>query len=91
MPSDVGRSAQGAYKYLSDRVWKWVQGWLELLLSAGGKEVLIKSVAQTILIFSMSCFRLPSGLCEHINSLIRNSGGGAAEERGEHVGLHGKT
>jgi hypothetical protein len=32
-----------------------------------GKEVLIKSVAQ-----AMSCFKLPRGLCEHINSLIRN-------------------
>jgi hypothetical protein len=39
MPSDVGRSTWGAFKYLSDRVWKSVQGWLELLLLAGGKEI----------------------------------------------------
>jgi hypothetical protein len=72
MPSDVGRSTNGAFKYLSDRVWKRVQGWLELLLSAGGKEILIKSVAQAIPTFSMSCFRLPRGLCQHLNGLIRN-------------------
>ena len=34
MPSDVGTSTNGAFKYLKNRVWKRVQGWLEMLLSA---------------------------------------------------------
>jgi hypothetical protein len=72
MPSDIGSSINGAFKYLRDRVWKRVQGWLEMLLSAAGKEVLIKSVAQAIPTFSMACFRLPRRLCHHINSLLRN-------------------
>jgi hypothetical protein len=72
MPSDVGASDNGAFKYLKDRVWKRVQGWLEMLLSAAGKEVLIKAVAQAIPTFSMACFRLPRGLCQHINGLLRN-------------------
>jgi hypothetical protein len=72
MPSDVGNSINGAFKYLRDRVWKKVQGWLEKLLSVAGKEVLIKAVAQAIPTFSMSCFRLPRGLCQHINALLRN-------------------
>ena len=71
MPSDVGASVNGAFKYLKDRVWKRVQGWMEQSLSAGGKEVLIKAVAQAIPTYSMSCFRLPRGLCEHINSVLR--------------------
>jgi hypothetical protein len=45
MPSDVGRSINGAFKYLKDRIWKWIQGWIEQCLSAGGKDVLIKLVA----------------------------------------------
>jgi hypothetical protein len=72
MPSNVGTSVNGAFKYLKNRVWKRVQGWLELLLSAAGKEVLIKAVAQAIPTFSMACFRLPRGLCHHINSLHQN-------------------
>ena len=36
----------------------------------GGKKVLIKSVAQAIPVYSMSCFKLPRGLCEHINCMI---------------------
>jgi hypothetical protein len=44
---------------------------MEKILSAAGKEVLIKSVAQAIPVFSMSCFKLPRGLCEHLTSMIK--------------------
>jgi len=79
MPSDVGVSANGAFKYLKDRVWKRVQGWMEQSLSAGGKEVLIKAVAQAIPTYSMSCFKLPKGLCEHINGIVRSFWWGSKE------------
>ena len=78
MPSDVGVSTNGAFKYLKDRVWKRVQGWLEQTLSSGGKEVL-KSVAQAVPTFSMSCFRLPRGLCQHIDRLLRSFWWGSKE------------
>jgi hypothetical protein len=48
IPSDVGSAANGAFKYMKDRIWNKVQGWMERCLSSGGKEVLIKSVAQAI-------------------------------------------
>ena len=54
---------------------------MEKLLSAGGKEILIKSGAQSIPVYSMSCFRLPRGLCEHINTLIRKFWWGSKEGR----------
>ena len=63
MPTYGGSSVMGAFSYLKDRVWKKVQGWMEQSLSAGGKEVLIKAVAQAIPTYSMACFRLPRGLC----------------------------
>ena len=71
MPSDVGSSINGAFKYLKDRVWDRVQGWMDQCLSASGKEVLIKSIAQAIPTFSMSCLKLPRGLCQHIDGLLR--------------------
>jgi hypothetical protein len=79
MPSDIGRSINGAFKYLMDRIWKRIQGWLEQLLAAGGKEVLIKSVAQAIPTFFMSCFKLPWGLCQAINAMLRSFWWGTKE------------
>jgi hypothetical protein len=79
MPSDVGRSRNGSFKFLKDRLWKRILGWMEQLLSAGGKEILIKSIAQAVPTYSMSCFRLPRGLSLHLNSLIRNFWWGSKE------------
>jgi hypothetical protein len=79
MPSDVGRSRSGAFKYIKESIWKRIQGWLERLLSAGGKDVLIKSIAQAVPIFSMACFKLPRGLCLHINKMIRKFWWGSRE------------
>ena len=59
MPIDVGHSKNGTFKYLWDRVWEKIKGWMEKLLSAAVKEVLNKSVAQAIPVYSMACFRLP--------------------------------
>jgi hypothetical protein len=71
LPTDVGRTTNGAFKYLKDRVWNKVQGWIEQTLLARGKEVLIKAVAQAIPTYTIGCFRLLRGLCEHLNSLLR--------------------
>ncbi|XP_071680036.1 uncharacterized protein [Lolium perenne] len=32
MPTDVGRSRSSAFKYIKDRIWSKIQGWLEKLL-----------------------------------------------------------
>jgi hypothetical protein len=79
MPTHVGSSINDSFKYLKDRVWKRVQGWMEQTLSAGGKEVLIKVVAQVVPTYSMSCFKLPRGLCKHIDGVLRSFWWGSNE------------
>jgi hypothetical protein len=71
MPTDVGSSRYGTFKFFKDRIWSKVKGWLEKNLSLEGKEVLIKAVAQAIPVYSMGCLCLSRGLCDHINLLIR--------------------
>lgn len=48
-----------------------LKGWKEKLLSQVGKEILIKAVVQAIPTFTMSCFKLPKGLINEIEGLIR--------------------
>ena len=51
-------------------------GWKEKLLSNVRKEFLIKSVAQAISTYSMSCFKIPGSICDDLASMIRSFGGG---------------
>ena len=41
--------------------------------------MLIKAVAQAIPTYSMSCFKLPRGLCEHLNGIMRGFWWGSKE------------
>lgn len=76
MLTNVGQAKMGTFKYLSDRVWDKVKGWMGKVLSTGGKDVFIKAVAQAIPIYSMACFKPPRGLCENLNSTIQKYFGG---------------
>ncbi|XP_075636868.1 uncharacterized protein LOC142609128 [Castanea sativa] len=67
----VGRNKKESLNYISERVWNKLQGWKERLLSQAGKEVLLKAVVQAIPTFAMSCFKLPEGLIQDIERLIR--------------------
>lgn len=44
--------------------------WKKKLLSQGGREILIKSVALSIPTYVMSCFKFPGKLCSKIESLM---------------------
>lgn len=72
MPSQNGRNKNVVFRRLKERVWKALQCWKENLFSAGGKEVLINSVAQAIPTYTMSCFRLRNSICEEINKVCAN-------------------
>ena len=71
MPSLVGRNKKTSFNYIKERIWRKTQGWKEKLLSQAGREILIMAVIQVIPTYTMSCFKLPMGLCAEIESLIR--------------------
>ena len=48
-----------------------MSSWKKKLLSATGKEVLIKAVAQAIPTYTMSCFKLPDNLYEDLTRMVR--------------------
>lgn len=55
MPSDVGASVNGAFKYLKYRVWKKVQGWMEQALYRRYVQELIVGVYIDDLIITGPC------------------------------------
>ena len=61
---------EGRFQNLTDRVRNRCNAWDERCLSAGGKDVLIKAVAQAIPVY-MSGFKLPASIHESLEGSIQ--------------------
>ena len=59
MPEKICGSKRQVFAYVQDRLNSKVNSWEAKLLSKGGKEVQIKSVAQAVPTYTMSCYLLP--------------------------------
>lgn len=70
LPLVLGRSKKSIFSYIKERVTKKIKSWKSKFLSAAGKEVLLKSVVQALPVYTMSCFRLPKGLCHELSKTI---------------------
>ncbi|KAL5549576.1 hypothetical protein UlMin_004807, partial [Ulmus minor] len=69
LPCFSSRNKQGLFSSIRDRVWNKLSGWKSKLLSAGGKEILTKSVIQAIPTYAMNLFKLPSSLIRELHRL----------------------
>jgi hypothetical protein len=74
-----GRSKKVIFSLVVDRVCKKLKGWKEKFMSQGGKEVLIKVVAQAIPNYIMSYYKLLEGACHEIESLLAKFWSGSKE------------
>ncbi|XP_010490174.1 PREDICTED: uncharacterized protein LOC104767908 [Camelina sativa] len=59
LPKSLGESKTQVFSFVRDKLLNRTNGWTAKLLSKGGKEVKIKSVATAVSTFVMSCFRIP--------------------------------
>ena len=50
-------------------------------MSQAGKEILIKAIAQTIPIYTMSVFKLPNTLCDEITNMVQKFQWGQRNEK----------
>ena len=71
LPSIIGKSKVEIFTEIKERVEKKLSGWKEKMLSIGGREVLIKAVAQAIPTYTMSCFQIPKSLCDEMEAMMR--------------------
>ncbi|CAN1833195.1 Putative ribonuclease H protein At1g65750 [Linum perenne] len=71
VPSEWGRSKKEVFEFLLIRMRNLGESWKSLMLSPGGKEVLLKAVYQSIPTYIMSCFLLPKTITNKMDSLLR--------------------
>ena len=80
LPSLVGMSKRNTFAQLKQRVSNKLARWKKKLLSSAGKEILIKTVAQAIPSYTMSCFKLPNTLCDELTGMVRQFWWGQVRE-----------
>ena len=91
LPSFVGRNKKASFDNIKQQVWKKLQGREGKLFSQAGREILIKAVAQALPTYTMSCFKLPIGLCQTWRPLYTNSFGDRGKRIEKYIGLNGKN
>ncbi|GAU39678.1 hypothetical protein TSUD_320910 [Trifolium subterraneum] len=84
LPSIVGRSKKETFAYIKYRIWKRINSWRSRPLSKAGKEVMIKSVLQSMLTYVMNIYLLPDSLINDIERMINDFwwGGGDNNNKG---------
>jgi hypothetical protein len=68
----VGQSKTCAFNFISESMWRRVRGWNDKPIPRVGKETMLKSIAQTIPTYIMSCFQLPNNICDCTRAIICN-------------------
>lgn len=63
-------SKKQVFAFIQERLHDRINSWSAKLLSKGGKEVLIKSVAQALPTYVMSCLLLPQEIIRKLTSAI---------------------
>ncbi|XP_062007117.1 uncharacterized protein LOC133724409 [Rosa rugosa] len=66
LPIHVGHNKKAIFAYLKERLSKKLISWRSKILSSGGKELLIKAVAQTLPNYVMTRDALPKSMCNEL-------------------------
>ncbi|CAL2245791.1 unnamed protein product [Prunus armeniaca] len=81
LPTMTRRNKTKLFIHVREMLWKKLNAWNGKLLSAAGKEVLIKVVGQTLPTYTMGIFQLPTQLRPDILAMIAHYWWGKAGRR----------
>lgn len=70
MPEKIHGSKTHVFSFFQERMNGRINNWFRRLLSRGGKEVQIKSVAQATPSYVMSCYLVPQGVCKKLSATV---------------------
>lgn len=72
LPTAVGRSTTEAFEYMPTRIRGLIGTWSAKEASCAGLEVLVKSVAQAVPTYFMTCFLLPADARNKMRIVVAN-------------------
>lgn len=72
LPLFVGRSKKKAFEEVKAKVLSEVAGWKMHALFLAGRTTLIRAVATSMPLYSVSIFLLPKGWCEDIDRVLKD-------------------
>lgn len=72
LPLLIGKSKNQVFAEIKESVGKKLAGLNGKLLSIGGRDILIKAIAQAVPTYTISCFQLPKTLCDDLERVMRN-------------------
>lgn len=81
LPSMIGRRTKSFFNEIKLRVLSKISSWQHRFFSSGGKEILIKAVAQSVPTYAMSIFKIPLGVCDDMQRAIAKFWWGSTEEK----------
>ncbi|KAH9663932.1 reverse transcriptase domain-containing protein [Citrus sinensis] len=81
LPSMVGRKKTSFFNNIKLRLLTKLSSWESKFFSNGGKEVLIKAVAQAVPAYAMSVFKIPHSFCDDIEKAIARFWWGSSETK----------
>ncbi|CAA7058134.1 unnamed protein product [Microthlaspi erraticum] len=70
LPESFGRRKKDLFTLIVDRIRQRSINYSSRFLSNAGKVTMLKSVLASIPTYSMTCFKLPTGLCKRIQSAL---------------------
>ena len=70
LPEQIGSRKKEIFSYVVDKVKQRTQNWSHKFLSEGGKEILLKTIAIALPVYTMNVFKLPKGTCDEINGIL---------------------
>ncbi|CAM8914180.1 unnamed protein product [Rhodiola kirilowii] len=71
MPLVVGQRKTEVFKSIVEKIWRKVKDWKSRLLSAAGREVLVKAVIQAMPIYMMSVYHFPKKVIADISMMVQ--------------------
>ena len=91
LPMVGGKSKVNTLRELREKISKKVMRWKEKYISKARREILIKTVVQAILTYTMGIFKIPKSLCDSINSTLAKYWWVRQRKKGKSIGSIGRS